>query len=68
MEKFNIQKKIESFNKTIRLPENIIDAVETIANYHNVSFNKVVLEMIEFALENMEGLENNDKEPVANKK
>ncbi len=50
---FNIQRKVECYNKTIRLPENIINQLEILAQNHNVSFNKVVLEMIEFALDNM---------------
>lgn len=53
MAEFNIKKRIESFNKTIRLPENIIEKVEQIANENNISFNRVILEMIEFSLDNM---------------
>ncbi len=53
MAEFNIRKNIESFNKTIRLPEDIIEQVEKIAGDNNISFNKVVLEMIKFSLDNM---------------
>lgn len=53
MAEFNIKKRIESYNKTIRLPENIITKVEQIANENNISFNRVILEMIEFSLDNM---------------
>lgn len=53
MIEFNIKKRVESFNKTIRLPENIIEQVEQIANENNISFNRVILEMIEFSLDNM---------------
>ncbi len=53
MAEFNIKKRIESFNKTIRLPENIIEQVEKIADENNISFNRVILEMIEFSLDNM---------------
>lgn len=53
MAEFNIRKRVESFNKTIRLPENIFEQVEQIANDNNISFNRVILKMIEFSLDNM---------------
>lgn len=53
MAEFNIKKRVESFNKTIRLPEDIIEKVEKIANDNNISFNRVILEMIKFSLDNM---------------
>ena len=53
MAEFNIKKRVESFNKTIRLPEDIIEKVEKIANENDISFNRVILEMIEFSLDNM---------------
>ena len=51
---FSLKKKEECFNKTIRLPENIINRLEDLSAKNNVSFNRIVLEMIEFALNNME--------------
>lgn len=54
MIKFNVRKKEESFNKTIRLPESIINKLEKISSKNNVSFNRLVLDMINFALDNME--------------
>ena len=53
MAEFNIKKRVESFNKTIRLPEDIIEKVEKIANENDISFNRVILEMIKFSLDNM---------------
>lgn len=53
MAEFNIKKRVESFNKTIRLPEDIIEKVEKIAEENDISFNRVILEMIEFSLDNM---------------
>lgn len=53
MPEFNIKKRVESFNKTIRLPADIIEKVEKIANENDISFNRVILEMIEFSLDNM---------------
>lgn len=53
MAEFNIKKRVESFNKTIRLPEDIIEKVEKIADENDISFNRVILEMIKFSLDNM---------------
>lgn len=53
MAEFNIKKRVESFNKTIRLPEDIIEKVEKIAEENDISFNRVILEMIKFSLDNM---------------
>ena len=54
MVKFNVKKKEECFNKTIRLPEDVINKIENLSLKNNVSFNKIVLDMINFALDNME--------------
>ncbi len=54
MIKFNVKKKEECFNKTIRLPENVINKLEDLSVKNNVSFNKIILDMIYFALDNME--------------
>ena len=51
MIKFNVKKKEECFNKTIRLPESIINKIENIATKNNVSFNKIVLDMINFEMQ-----------------
>ena len=53
MIKFNVRRKEESFNKTIRLPESIINRLEDISSKNDVSFNRLVLDMINFALDNM---------------
>lgn len=54
MIKFTVRKKEESFNKTIRLPGSVIEQVENISAKNGVSFNRLILEMINFALDNME--------------
>lgn len=45
---------IEYENKSLRLPKDIITQVQELANVNDMSFNKVVLQCIEFALDNME--------------
>lgn len=41
-------------NKSLRLPKDLIDTVQSLANENNMSFNKVVIQCIEYALEHME--------------
>lgn len=52
---FKVKKDyIEYENKSLRLPKALIDSVQQVANENNLSFNKVVIQCIEYALENME--------------
>ena len=49
---FKIKKEyIEYENKSLRLPKDLINEVQTLANENNLSFNKVVIQCIEYALE-----------------
>ena len=48
------RKKVESRYKTIYLRQEIIEALEKIAQKNNTSFNKVVVSMIEQCLEENE--------------
>lgn len=41
-------------NKSLRLPKDLIDTVQKLANENNMSFNKVVIQCIEYALDHME--------------
>lgn len=45
---------IEYENKSLRLPKDLIDKVQNLANENALSFNKVVIQCIEYALDNME--------------
>ena len=44
---------IEYENKSLRLPKELIEQVQTLANENNMSFNKVVIQCIEYALSNL---------------
>ena len=56
---FTIKKGyVEYENKSLRLPKDLIDKVQDLANQNSLSFNKVVIQCIEYALDNME---NTDK-------
>lgn len=52
---FKIKKDyVEYENKSLRLPKDLIDKVQDLANENSLSFNKVVIQCIEYALDNME--------------
>lgn len=41
-------------NKTIRLPEDVISKLEKIASEKNISFNKLVLKIIEYGIDEVQ--------------
>jgi len=46
-------KKPSSSNKTIRMPDSLIDRLERLAAEHDISFNQLVVQCCEYALDNM---------------
>ena len=50
---FRIEKE-EYVNKTFRLEKKLVDQMEGICNEKNISLNKLVVQCIEYALENLE--------------
>jgi predicted HicB family RNase H-like nuclease len=46
--------KISSINRTIRIKPECFDKLMELAEKHNISFNKVVNQCLEYALENIE--------------
>lgn len=65
MNKLKIPKNHSGISKTLRLPEDIVDNVQNLANIKNLSFNKVVISLLEFSLDN---LDENDKTQLENLK
>ena len=62
MKKFKIDKepeKISSINRTIRLKPENFDKLMMLSEESGVSFNKIVNQCIEFAIENLESEKNN---------
>ncbi len=52
---FKLKKEyIEYENKSLRLPKDLIEKVQTLANENQMSFNKVVIQCIEYALDHTE--------------
>ncbi len=45
---------VEYENKSLRLPKDLISRVQELANENNMSFNKVIIQCIEYALDNVE--------------
>ena len=62
MNKLRIPENHSGVSKTLRLPENIVENIQNLANLKNLSFNKVVISLLEFSLNN---LDEKDKEELA---
>lgn len=60
MNKLKIPKNHSGISKTLRLPENIVDDIQLLADIKNLSFNKVVTSLLGFSLQNLD--ENDKKE------
>ena len=64
MNKLKIPENHSGISKTLRLPENIVEDIQNLANLKNLSFNKTIISLLEFSLEN---LDDNDKAALRNK-
>lgn len=53
-----IEKSYPSVNKTFRIPVNIVEELERIAGVYNTSVNKIVVQCLEYALDNIQTDEN----------
>jgi len=53
-----IKKEYEAINKTFRIPMNIVEQLEKLAGDNNTSVNKVVIQCLEYALDNIESADN----------
>lgn len=52
---FRLKKECTEYeNKSLRLPKDLIETVQELANENNLSFNKVIIQCVEYALNNME--------------
>jgi len=54
MNKLKIPENHSGISKTLRLPENIVEDVQNLANLKNLSFNKTIITLLEFSLENLD--------------
>ncbi len=65
MNKLKIPKNHSGVSKTLRLPENIVEDVQNLADLKNLSFNRTIISLLEFSLEN---LDDTDKTVLNNKR
>lgn len=61
MNKLKIPENHSGVSKTLRLPENIVEDIQNLANIKNLSFNKIVIFLLEFSLSN---LDENDRKKI----
>ena len=61
MNKLKIPENHSGVSKTLRLPENIVEDIQNLANIKNLSFNKRVISLLEFSLSN---LDENDRKKI----
>lgn len=47
-------KKVTSSNKTVRLPDDLIEQMEKIAYVHDISFNQLVVQCCTYSMEQLE--------------
>ena len=47
-------KKTQASNKTVRMPDDLIERLEKLALRNDISFNQLVVQCCEYALENLE--------------
>ena len=64
MKKLKIPQNHSGISKTLRLPENIVNDIQILSDLKNISFNKTVIELLEFSLENLDS----EDEQLINKK
>ena len=64
MNKLKIPENHSGVSKTLRLPENIVEDIQNLACLKNLSFNRTIISLLEFSLEN---LDDSDKETLKNK-
>lgn len=60
VEKFTI-KKIQSSNKTIRMPDELIERIQVLADKNDISFNQLVIQCCQYALNNMTDISHTEK-------
>ena len=54
---FRIQKGYDSESKTFRIPKQLLERMEVLATQNNLSLNRLVIQCLEYAMDNLEGEE-----------
>ena len=66
MNKLRIPENHSGVSKTLRLPENIVENIQNLANLKKLSFNKVVISLLEFSLNNLDEKDKEELEKLQN--
>ena len=54
MNKLKIPENHSGVSKTLRLPEDIVEDVQNLADLKKLSFNKTIISLLRFSLENLD--------------
>ena len=54
MNKLKIPENHSGISKTLRLPDNVIEDVQKLADNKNLSFNRTVIDLLKYYLENLD--------------
>ena len=54
MRKLKIPQNHSGISKTLRLPENLVNDIQILSDFKNISFNRTIIELLEFSLENLD--------------
>lgn len=63
MNSLKIPENHSGVSKTLRLPDNVVEDVQNLATIKNLSFNKTVITLLKYSLDN---LDENDKLALEN--
>lgn len=66
MNKLKIPENHSGISKTLRLPENVVDDIQNLANIKKLSFNRVVISLLKFSLENLDEKDKKELEKLKN--
>lgn len=67
MNTLKIPKNHSGLSKTLRLPENMVDEIQNLANLKNLSFNKTIISLLQFSLENIDEKDKIELKKIAKK-
>ena len=54
MNKLKIPENHSGISKTLRLPDNVIEDVQKLADNKNLSFNRTVIALLKYSIENLD--------------
>lgn len=54
MNKLKIPENHSGISKTLRLPDNVIEDIQILADNKNLSFNRTVITLLQYSLENLD--------------